>query len=54
VSKFHDNIVTQFERDTIMRDYIMNAPTMPFAGVITYGALLDGPLSVQLAVDRAR
>jgi hypothetical protein len=54
VSKFHDNIVIQFEPNTIMRDYIMNAPTMPFAAAVSYGALLDGPLSVQLAVDRAR
>ena len=54
VSKFHDNIVIQFERDTIMRDYIMNVPTMPFAAVVSYGALLDGSIAVQLAVDRAR
>ena len=54
VSNFHDNIVIKFEQDTFMRDWVMNAPTMPMAAAITYGALLDGPLAVQLAVDRSK
>ncbi len=54
VSKFHDNIIIRFEQDTLMRDWVMNVPTMPMAAMITYGALLDGPLATQLAVDRSR
>jgi hypothetical protein len=54
VSSFHDNIVIKFDQDTFMRDWVMNAPTMPIAAMITYGALLDGPLATQFGVDRSR
>lgn len=54
VSSFHDNIVIKFDQDTFMRDWVMNAPTMPIAAMITYGALLDGPLATHFGVDRSR
>lgn len=54
VSSFHDNIVIKFDQDTFMRDWVMNAPTMPIAAMITYGALLDGPLAMHFGVDRSR
>jgi len=41
VSKIHDNIVIQYEIGTVMRNYIMNYPTMLPAAAIAYAGLLD-------------
>lgn len=53
VSGFHDNIVIGFKAGSIMRDYIMNVPTMPLAAAVTYGALANDPL-FQASVSNAR
>lgn len=50
VSKLHDNIVIRYDVGTVMREYVANYPTMIPSAVVTYGALLQGSLSVQLAV----
>lgn len=49
VANFHDMWV-----NNISNSVFNNITTMPYSAVVTYGALLDGPLSVQLAVDRSK
>ena len=47
VGSFHDTW-----RNNIPDSLFNNIITMPYSAVVTYGALLDGPLSIQLAVYR--
>jgi hypothetical protein len=54
VSKLHDTIVIQYDPGTMMRDYIMNAPTMLPAAAVTYASLLDGYGSAALSMYKAK
>jgi len=47
IGSFHDTW-----RNNIPDSLFNNIITMPYSAVVTYGALLDGPLSIQLAVYR--
>lgn len=48
---FHDTWMNQLGSSF---NAFTNYSTMPAAAAVSYGALLDGPLSVQLAVDRSK
>ena len=51
VAYFHDTWMNQLGSSF---NAFTNYSTMPAAAFVGYGALLDGPLSVQLAVDRSK
>lgn len=51
IAGLHDS---WFNQDMLPYNKFTNIASMPVASVVTYGAVISGPLSVQLAVDRSR